>query len=263
MTNTNEVSWSYLLNEAVNKPGIISSAYSIFHNYSIGNQLLAWSQCIARNIQPSPIATYKKWQELGRQVKKGSKALSLCMPVTIKKNNNISEEKTDDYKQIFVIKRNWFLLNDTDGDDFVFELKHPIWNHKIALQNLDINLTEFTMFNGNCQGYAEGRNIAINPLAYFPIKTMMHEIAHVILGHTYQENMQDSENLAKDIKEVEAESVAYILGSLLKINGLSESRGYIQSWLSNEKISDKSVQRIFGAVEKILKAGNNQIGESK
>ena len=33
--------WSALLVEAVNKPGLIMEAYSAFHNYSIGNQILA------------------------------------------------------------------------------------------------------------------------------------------------------------------------------------------------------------------------------
>ena len=33
--------WSALLVEAVNKPGTIMKAYSAFHNYSLGNQLLA------------------------------------------------------------------------------------------------------------------------------------------------------------------------------------------------------------------------------
>ena len=33
--------WSALLVEAVNKPGLIMDAYSAFHNYSIGNQILA------------------------------------------------------------------------------------------------------------------------------------------------------------------------------------------------------------------------------
>src|SRR5204863_1391938 len=35
------VSWAALLNEAVKKPGFIHDAYSRFHNYSLGNQLLA------------------------------------------------------------------------------------------------------------------------------------------------------------------------------------------------------------------------------
>ena len=39
------VSWAALLDEAVNKPGFIHEAYSRFHNYSLGNQLLALFQC--------------------------------------------------------------------------------------------------------------------------------------------------------------------------------------------------------------------------
>ena len=69
------VAWSSLLSEAVNKPGVLSTAYSTFHNYSIGNQMLAWSQLSGRGLDLSPIATYKTWQGLGRQVKKGEKIL--------------------------------------------------------------------------------------------------------------------------------------------------------------------------------------------
>ena len=66
-----------LLRSAVNEPGIISAAYSQFHNYSIGNQLLAWSQCVARGIQPGPIATFMGWKEKGRHVRRGEKAITL------------------------------------------------------------------------------------------------------------------------------------------------------------------------------------------
>jgi hypothetical protein len=67
--------------------------------------------------------------------------------------------------------------------------------------------------------------------------------------------MHDDDRTPKDIREVEAESVAYILCSVLDLPGLIESRGYIQSWLSGSEITDKSAQRIFGAADKILKAG--------
>ena len=36
-------SFAALLQSAVKEPGIISTAYREFHNYSMGNQLLAWS----------------------------------------------------------------------------------------------------------------------------------------------------------------------------------------------------------------------------
>ena len=52
-----KANFSQLLKDAVNQPGIISKCYSTFHGYSIGNQLLAWSQCMAREIPLGPIAT--------------------------------------------------------------------------------------------------------------------------------------------------------------------------------------------------------------
>jgi antirestriction protein ArdC len=81
------VPFSQLLKDAVNQPGVLSGAYSTFRTYSIGNQMWAWSQCMARDIPLSPIATFKRWKELGRNVQKGQKAISLVMPVTINKKD--------------------------------------------------------------------------------------------------------------------------------------------------------------------------------
>lgn len=33
--------FTFLLSEAVSKPGILSDAYSVFHEYSVGNMMLA------------------------------------------------------------------------------------------------------------------------------------------------------------------------------------------------------------------------------
>jgi hypothetical protein len=74
--------WSDLLHKAVTEPGVISKAFSRFHQYSFGNQLLALLQCEGRGIEPGPIATYPRWKDLGRHVRKGEKALTLCMPIT-------------------------------------------------------------------------------------------------------------------------------------------------------------------------------------
>ena len=54
------VSWAALLDEAVRKAGYIHEAYSRFHNYSLGNQLLALFQCFERGIEPGPLATFPK-----------------------------------------------------------------------------------------------------------------------------------------------------------------------------------------------------------
>src|SRR5688572_23254028 len=89
------VSFADLLRSAVTEPGIIATAYRQFHAYSIGNQLLALAQCIERGIQPGPLATFPRWKELGRHVRKGEKALSLCQPVTITRREPSADASTD------------------------------------------------------------------------------------------------------------------------------------------------------------------------
>jgi hypothetical protein len=61
---------------------------------SVGNQILALVQCQMRgDLQPGPINTYLKWKELGRFVKRGERALTLCMPITCKRREENSDEE--------------------------------------------------------------------------------------------------------------------------------------------------------------------------
>ena len=252
-----KANFSQLLNDAVNQPGIISKCYSTFHGYSIGNQLLAYSQCIARDIPIGPIASFKTWKDLGRSVKKGEKAIALVRPVTIAKKDDAGE-KTGDAFQLFVLKNQWFVLSQTEGEEFVNEVAVPTWDKAKALETFGITEVAFDHTDGNCQGYAVSKSIAVSPLAVLPHKTRFHEIAHVVLGHTSEGQLSDSESTPRDVREVEAEGVAYILCALLDLPGLHESRGYIQNWLQGAEVSDKSAQRIFSAANKILEAGQGK-----
>ena len=249
------VPYTQLLKEAVNKPGILSKCYSRFYTYSIGNQLWAWLQSLERNLDLGPIATLKQWNKLGRKVKKGSEAIYLTLPVVIDEKD-ANGNKTGKQKRLFLPKKNWFFLSQTEGEEYTGELKIPSWNKEKALSDLLILEKAFDSTNGNCQGYASYHTIAINPLAVLPHKTLFHELAHVVLGHTTEGQLTDSEFTPKDINEVEAESVAYILCQLLGLPGEVESRGYIQHWLNGQTIDDKSAKRIFSAADKILKAGS-------
>lgn len=250
----NNIQFSTLLADILEKPGRISEAYSAFHNYSLGNMLAAASQLEARGIPLGPIASFMAWKDKGRSVKKGAKAIALCMPITGKGEKKDAETFT--YSR-FVWKNNWFVLSETEGQDFACEAKTPEWSPEKALQTLDVLQVPFEAVNGNCQGYAFARNIAINPLAAMPHKTRFHELAHIVLGHTSESRMQDDEHTPKDIREVEAESVAYILCALLDLPGLTECRGYVKSWLGTQTISEKSAQRICKAADTIYKAGAN------
>jgi antirestriction protein ArdC len=250
--------FSTLLQEAVNKPGTIMKAYSAFHSYSLGNQLLALTQCQLRGIEPGPINTFPKWQDLGRHVKKGEKALTLCMPVTIKrKETNDAGEEQDASFTTFVYKARWFVLGQTQGEAMQLP-PMPTWNSDKALSALDIQRVAFTDTDGNCQGYAKKRSIAVSPIAQLPHKTLFHEMAHVILGHTSEADFSDTERTPKNLREVEAEAVALLCCEALDLDGAQFSRGYIQEWLKrggDSAIPEKSAQKILKAADQILKAG--------
>jgi len=251
-----KANWAQLLSQAVEKPGSILEAYSAFHDYSTGNQILAYSQCIHRKIPVGPISTYKGWQAKGRQVQKGSKAIELCMPVTFKSKTETDEDGNPRIRQSFIFRRNWFVLSQTDGDE---QEPTPIpgWNRETALANLNIESVPFDSPDGNTQGYATGHSIAINPMAAMPEKTTFHELAHVVLGHTESATMSDEETLPRSLKETEAESVALLCLESMGLHGSEYCRGYIQNWLSGAEIPEKSAQRIFKAADTILKAGRN------
>jgi antirestriction protein ArdC len=247
-----------LLQEAVNQPGTIMKAYSAFHNYSLGNQLLALVQCQLRGIEPGPINTFPKWQDLKRHVKRGEKALTLCMPVTIKrKETSETGDEQDASFTTFVYKSRWFVLAQTDGEAMQLPAM-PTWDADKALSALDIQRVAFTETDGNCQGYAKQRAIAINPVAQLPHKTLFHECAHVMLGHTSEADFDDSELTPRNLREVEAEAVALLCCEALALEGAEFCRGYIQDWLkrgTDSAIPEKSAQKILKAADQILKAG--------
>ena len=60
MTAPTTTTFAALLETAVTEPGILSQAYRQFHNYSLGNQLLAMAQCADRDLQPGPMATDRR-----------------------------------------------------------------------------------------------------------------------------------------------------------------------------------------------------------
>jgi antirestriction protein ArdC len=261
-TDSNNPRWAELLRRAVTEPGIVSHAFTRFHNYSMGNQLLAWCQCERRGIPPGPIATYPRWKELGRHVIKGAKAITLCMPISGKRTAERRNDETGQDEKIeigytrFVYKNNWFVLSQTDGKEYEPE-PVPGWNADTALSTLGIERTPFTMMDGNVQGFAKNRTVAINPVAEQPESTLFHELAHVVLGHTSEGslNSDSADRTPKDIRELEAECVSLICCESLGLPGAGLSRGYIQGWFKGNEVPERSAQRIFHAADEILRAG--------
>ena len=110
--------------------------------------------------------------------------------------------------------------------------------------------------DGNCQGYARGRTIAVSPVAAMPFKTTFQEVAHVLLGHTTEGEQGDSGITPRNLREVEVEAVAMLCCDALDLPGVEFLRGYIQSWWgSGNAIPDRSAQRILKVADQILRAG--------
>ena len=264
MTAPSTATFANLLAGAVSEPGVISRAYSAFHSYSLGNQLLALGQCLDRGIEPGPINTYPGWTALGRQVRKGEKAITLCMPITVKRRpkTRIAKPDTpaDDPERMtwFVFKPRWFVLSQTDGDP-VPAPEVPVWDAVQALQQLEVHAIPFDLPDGNCLGFARDRSIAINPVNPLPHKTRFHELAHVLLGHTAEGVQADSEITPRNLRECEAEAVALLCCAVLSLPGVDECRGYIQSWWGHaHEIPEPSARRVLRVADQILKAGADQ-----
>jgi hypothetical protein len=262
MTRPTNPKWSELLIEAVERPGLILEAYSRFHGYSLGNQVAALCQCLGRGISPGPIGTVHKWNDLGRRVKKGERAISLCMPVTVQERAEpAAKDSTPEPlfqprpKTIFLWKPRWFVLAQTEGDTMPADTQIPSWDKARALKALGVSEVPFTHTDGNVQGYARGRTVSVSPLAQLPAKTLLHELAHVELGHCVTDG-DDRLDLPKTLTEAEAEAVALLCLEALALPGAEYARGYIQAWYGRGTVlPDHSAQRIFKAADKILRAG--------
>lgn len=257
--------WDAILQKAITTPGLIHEAYQRFHRYSLRNQLLAMFQCMERGITPGPIATYKQWEALGRHVLRGQKAIVLCMPITstrprapattVGDDEDDVEPTNDDHdsdkspRVFFMYQARWFVISQTDGDEYQ-PTTIPSWSEDRALQTLGVGRIRFDHLDGNVQGYATPhREIAINPIAALPHKTLFHELAHILLEHAKDENVPQA------LREVEAEGVALLCCEALNLPGIEYARGYLRHWLSNNELTTKSSERIIATAHRIIAAG--------
>ena len=184
--------------------------------------------------------TFPGWQALGRNVRRGERALVLCMPITCKRRDAEDEDAT---YTMFVYKARWFVLAQTEGEEMP-QPSIPEYSIERALTVLNIECVPFEIMDGNCQGYARKRQIAINPIAQLPHKTFFHET--------------DSERTPKNLREVEAEAVALLCCESLGLDGAQYCRGYIQNWLGSDVIPEQSAQKILRTADQILRAGREQ-----
>jgi len=239
-----------LLEALLTVEGSVGNTYSRFHNYSQRNLgFLAMQGC-----PMEPVATYGRWQELGRHVTKGQKAYSILRPIQVK----IEREESDEVQMIrrFKVVRALFALSQTAGEELP-PYEPPEWSKAGALGKLAITEVPFKTYQGNVAGYSFERNVAVNPMALYPFKTLLHEMAHVVGGHTEAGRLQEYQT-HRGVMEFEAEAPAYLvlneLDSLEQCNA-SESRAYVQGWMRDETPPESSFRTVLNTTDQLLQAG--------
>lgn len=244
-----ELDWQRLIEVAMTAPGHVGNVYSQFYRYSFLNQMYLLMQGVHE-----PVATYKHWQALGRQVLKGSKAYGIIRPIVVETKNDDgeTEDKFVRFKRVNCL----FGVSQTDGQKLA-PVELPDWQLDLALNTLGVRHVPYELLDGNVQGYSTGREFAVNPVAADPLHTTMHELGHIVLGHTAPEAAGEYAK-HRGSQEFQAEATAHLvlneLGQLTEATA-SHSRGYIQHWLKDEQPSDSEIRQVFVATDTILKAG--------
>lgn len=202
------------------------------------------------------VASYSKWKQLHRYIKRGEKGIKILCPSP--KYGYIDKIKTDPItqqpiigpdgkpiteKEKIVERINFYVgyvfdISQTGGEALpeigVHELYGKVENYSFlftALQKVSPFPISFENILSTAKGYCDYVNgkIVIRPemSEVQNIKTAVHEIAHGTM-HNYYNNKTTKKS--REIREVEAESVAYVVCQYYNIDTSSYSFPYIASW---------------------------------
>jgi antirestriction protein ArdC len=222
-----------------------------FHRYSFSNTLLILRQFP----EATRMAGFHSWRKLGRFVRKGEQGIAILAPVTLRPE---SEADGDDelspvaYRIAYV-----FDVSQTDGEPLP-EITHRLGGDdpagaSVRLEKVAAELgysVAFTQLpgerNGDCTHELRHIRISDRLAPAHRAKTLAHELAHAILHGDSQD---------RELAELEAESVAYIVCQELALDSGAYSFGYLAGWAGGEeaiRAIAASGQRITAAARQIL-----------
>ena len=233
-----------------------------FHNYSFNNCLLIYFQ------RPSAtrVAGFGTWKELGRYVKRGEKGIKIFAPCPYKKTVEAEQtdpapwqtttepggkppaEKTEIIIPMFKVVT-VFDVSQTDGKELptlgVDELKGDVDGYAAffhALEQVSPVPVSFEQVNGSAKGYfshEEQRIVIREGMGQLhTLKTAIHEIAHAILHNHYgqkKRNIPVEQCKDHNTREVEAESVAFVVCQHYGLDTSEYSFGYVAGWSSGRE----------------------------
>lgn len=216
-------------------------AVSKFHRYSSKNIRLLLSQ----NQNISMVASYKDWKEkFERQVSKGSKSLKVYVPKIQKLKDDEGKVKLDpngkEMTRTYFQLGSVFDVSQTTGKEIpkpVYQLEGEVKNYSniyAALTKTTKAEIGFTDISTGAHGFYQPDSDIIRIQKGMKqeqtIKTVIHEIAH---SNLHNLEARKKHEYTKEEKELQAESVAYVVSNHLGIDTSSYSFGYLANWSSD------------------------------
>ena len=256
---------------------------SRFHNYSYSNSILIAMQ----KPDASLVAGYTTWdRKFERHPKKGSHGIKIFAPAPVATNTFVEREKIDPVTKLPVLDENGdpvmesiaikrpafkvvtvFDVSDTEGKPLQ-ELDIPQLNGDVqqydtlmdAICRTSTVPIEFESITSGANGYFSltDKRIVINEgmSELQTIKTAIHELAHSRLHDIDITKPIRKLPAQKDkaTKEVEAESVAFVVSEHFGLDTSDYSFGYIGTWSSDRSLPElkASLQTIHDASTSII-----------
>jgi hypothetical protein len=194
---------------------------------------------------------YKQWQKVGRQVKKGAKAVYILAPNTRKAKKKTIDEKTGEEKEeVYTAITGFrfipvFRYEDTEGDslpEFDFDPPELPPLQDVA-KKFGINEVIYSPGDGTSYGfYAWGDGKKRIVLHTHDIKTWFHE-----LGHAVHATFKELKNGQQSDQEIVAEIFAAVMCELHGVQGY-----HAHAWEYVKRYSDSEPQKALQAIFKIL-----------
>ena len=226
---------------------------SKFYRYSPSNAMLIMMQ----NPYATRVAGYKKWLELGRQVMAKESALRILAPMTYKRDDGLEGEKTSEIRGFKMVPV--FDISQTEGPDLpdivskleglapegVFE-KLTVFAETIGFrverpESLDSGA------NGDTSHVSGLIRVVSSNSEAQQAKTLAHEIGHALLHDPESATTKD---LTRGLKELEAESAAYVICTALGMDTSDYSFGYVAGWAGGGPEAIAGVKESAGRIQK-------------
>jgi antirestriction protein ArdC len=231
-----------------------------FRQYSFNNTLLILLQCPTA----TRVASYRKWGELGRQVSKGEKGLSIFAPMMRKREDAASgEEKTylSGFRLVSV-----FDVAQTEGDALPEDPAKPVLLEGEAPEGLYDALVSIVAGAGYSlqvgpsehgeNGFTRPSDKVIQVTEGLSeaqsCKTLIHEVAHMLL-HTDDKELTQDALLHRNVAEVEAESVAHIVATVHGLATEDYTVPYVAGWSNGKtEVIAATADRVLKTAKQIL-----------